>query len=89
MQLGLELEPGHHPPAAPPRPPPCREGSHKLEPAPAFRIAARRTQLWRPLPGSVGDLDPDHAVLHPDRDRDRLPGSTRAAVPDRITEDLG
>ena len=23
-----------------------------------------------------------------DRDRDRLPGSTRAAVPDRITEDL-
>jgi hypothetical protein len=88
MQLSPELEPGHNPPAAPPRPPPRREGSNELKPAPAFRITAGGTQYRRPRPGSVGDLDPDHAVPYPDRDRDRLPSSARAGVPDRITEGL-
>jgi hypothetical protein len=41
--------------------------------AAAFRITARRTQLRRPRPGAIGDLDPDDAV--PGNDRDRLPGS--------------
>jgi hypothetical protein len=82
------LEPGHHPPAVPPPAPPRREASDELKPATAFRITARSTQLRRPRPGAVGDLDPDDAVPGDDRDRDRLPGSTRAAVPDRITEDL-
>ena len=58
-----------------------------MPPAP-FCITARRTQPRRPRPGAVGDLDPDDTVPGPDRDRDRLPGSTRARVPDRITEDL-
>jgi hypothetical protein len=88
MQLSPELEPGRHPPPAPQPAPPRREGRDELEPATAFRITARRTQLRRPLPGPVGDLDPDDAVPGPDRDRDRLPGSTRAAMPDGITEDL-
>ncbi len=76
------------PPAAPSPPPPRREARNELKPPAAFRVAARRTQLRRPRPGSVGDLDPDDAVPGPDRDRDRLPGSTRAAVPDTVTEDL-
>jgi hypothetical protein len=59
-----------------------------LKPPAAFRIVACRTQFRRPRPGSIGDLDPDDALPGPDRDRNRLPGSTRAAVPDRITEDL-
>src|SRR6266404_3454460 len=88
MQLGLELEPGHQPPAAPPPAPPRREARNELKPATAFRITARRTQLRRPRPGPVGDLDPDDAVPGNDRYRDRLPRSARAAMPDRITEDL-
>jgi hypothetical protein len=83
-----KLEPCHHPPAAPSPAPPRREARNELKPAAAFRITARRTQLRRPRPGAIGDLDPDDAVPGPDRDRDRLPGSTRAGVPDRITEDL-
>ena len=42
----------------------------------------------RPRPGPVGDLDPDSTVPGNDRDRDRRPGSTRAAMPDSVTEDL-
>ena len=72
----------------PPPPPPRRQPRNKLKPPAAFRIAARRTQLRRPRPGTIGDLDPDNAVPGPDRDRHRPPGSTRAAGPDRITEDL-
>ena len=83
-----QFEPGHQPPAAPPPAPPRREARNELKPPAAFRITARRTQLRRPRPGAIGDLDPDDAVPGPDRDRDRLPRSTRAAVPDRITEDL-
>ena len=62
MQLGLELEPGHQPPAAPPPAPPRREARNELKPATAFRITARRTQLRRPRPDAIGDLDPDDAV---------------------------
>ena len=85
---GPQLEPGHHPPAAPAPAPPRREARNELKPATAFRVAARRTQLRRPRPGAVGDLDPDGAVSGDDRDRDRLPGSTRAAMTDTVTEDL-
>ena len=89
MQLGLELEPGHQPTAAPSPPaPPRREARDELKPSAAFRVAARRTQLRRPRPGPVSDLDPDDAAPGPDRDRDRLPGSTRAGVPNTVTEDL-
>jgi hypothetical protein len=88
MELSSEREPGHHPPAAPPRPPSRREARNELKPPAAFGITARRPQLRRPRPGAVGDLDPDDAVPSNDRDRDRLPGSARAGVPDRITEDL-
>ena len=79
--------PGHHPPATPSTAPPSREPLNELKPPAAFRIAARRTQLRRgtPRPGPVGDLDPDSTVPGNDRDRDRLPGSTRAAMPDTIT----
>jgi hypothetical protein len=83
-----ELEPGHHPPATQPPPPPRREDRNKLKPTTAFRITAGRMQLRRSRPGAVGDLDPDDAVPGHHRDRDRLPGSTRAGVPDRITKDL-
>ena len=84
-----QLEPGHQPTAAPPPPaPPSREARNELKPATAFRITADRTQLRRPRPGAVGDLDPDDAVPGNDRDRNRLPRRTRAAMPDRITEDL-
>jgi len=88
QQRVRKLEPGHRPPAAPPRAPPRREARNELKPPPAFRITARRTKLRRPRPGAVGDLDPDDAVPGNDRDRNRLPRSTRAAMPDRITEDL-
>ncbi|SRR5712691_3790604 len=57
-------------------------------PATAFRITARRAQLRHPRPGAIGDLDPEDAVPGPDRDRDRLPGSTRPAMPDTVTKDL-
>src|SRR5579863_4625672 len=83
-----QLEPGHHPPATPSPTPSRRESRNKLKPAPAFRIAARGAQLRRPQPGAIGDFNSNDAVPGPDRDRDRLPGSTRAGVPDRITEDL-
>jgi len=33
-----------------------------VKPPAAFRVAARRTQLRRPRPGPVGDLDPDDAI---------------------------
>ena len=81
-------EPDHRPPTTPPPAPPRREALNELKPPAAFRIAARRTQLRRPRPSPVGDIDPDSTVPGNNRDRDRLPGSTRAGVPDRITEDL-
>ena len=83
-----QLEPGHHTLAAPSAPPPRREARNKLKTPAAFRVTARGPQLRRPRPGAVGDLDPDDAIPGPDRDRDRFPGSSRAAVPDTVTEDL-
>ena len=83
-----QFEPGHQPPAAPSPAPPRREARNELKPPTAFRITADRTQRRRPRPGAVGDLDPNDAGSGSDRDRDRLPRSTRAGVPDRITEDL-
>ncbi len=88
MQLSPEHKPGHHPPAAPSPAPSRRQASNELQPATAFRITVYKTQLRRPLPGAIGDLDPDDAVPGNDHDRDRLPGSTRTGVPDTITEDL-
>jgi hypothetical protein len=41
-----------------------------------------------PGPAAVGDLDPDQAVPVRHRDRDRPPGSPRAAVPDAVAEQL-
>jgi hypothetical protein len=81
-----QFEPGHQPPAAPSPAPPRREARNELKPPTAFRITADRTQRRRPRPGAVGGLDPNDAGSGPDRDR--LPRSTRAGVPDRITEDL-
>jgi len=88
MLFGSRFEPGHRPPAAPPPAPPRSETRNELKSSAAFRITVRRTQLRRPRPGAVGDLDPDDAVPGPDRDRDRLPGSTRAGVPDAVAEEL-
>jgi hypothetical protein len=82
------FQPGQRPPSAPSPAPPRREARDELKPSAAFRITARRTQLRRPRPGAVGDLDPDDAVPGDDRDRDRFPGSSRAAMPDTVTEDL-
>ena len=83
-----QLEPGHRPPTAPTPPPPCREARDELEPAAAFRIAASRPQLRQPGTAPVGDFDPDNAVPGTDRDRDRLAGSTRPAMPDTVAEQL-
>ncbi len=87
-ELALYFEPCHHPPSTPSRAPPRREARDESEPSAAFGITVGRTQLRRPRPGAVGHLDPDDAVPGPDRDRDRLPGSTRAGVPDTVAEDL-
>jgi hypothetical protein len=84
-----QLEPGDQPSAAPSPPaPPRREARNELKPPAAFRITARRPQLRRPRPGAVGNLDTHDALSRNDRDRDRLPRSTRPAVPDTVTEDL-
>jgi hypothetical protein len=83
-----KLKPGDQPPAAPSRTPPRREARDELKPTAAFRVMPGGTHPGRSWPGSVDDLDPDHAVPGPDRDRDRLPSSTRAGVPDTVTEDL-
>jgi len=83
-----KLKPCRHAPAAPPPAPPRREVRNELKPPAAFRITAGRPQLRRPRPGAVGHLDPHDAVPGTDRDRDRLPRSARAAVPDRIAEGL-
>jgi hypothetical protein len=84
--VSLYLEPGHHPPRRAAAASPRREARAELKPPAAFRVASGRTQLRRPRPGSVGDLDPDGAVCGDDRDH--LPGSTRPAVPDTGAEDL-
>ncbi|MDQ2815363.1 MAG: hypothetical protein M3Z75_26845 [Actinomycetota bacterium] len=82
------LEPGHRPPAAPLPSPPCGKADNELEPPAVFRFTTSRARLRHPRPAQVGDLDPDNVVPRLDRDRDRLAGSTRAAVPDTIAEEF-
>jgi hypothetical protein len=55
-----------------------------MEPPAVFRVAANRSRFWHPRPAPVGDLDPDNVVHHLDRNRHRLAGSTRAAMPQAI-----
>ncbi|MDQ2815015.1 MAG: hypothetical protein M3Z75_24980 [Actinomycetota bacterium] len=59
-----------------------------MQPATAFRVTLGRAQLRYSWSTPVGDLDPDNPVPHPDRNRDRLAGNTRAAMPDTVTEKL-
>jgi hypothetical protein len=51
MQLGLEFEPGHRPPATPMPAPPRRKPRNELKPAAAFRatMAGRNSGTPRPL----------------------------------------
>ena len=82
-------EPGHRPPAASP-PPPRGQSRHQPQPQPPaiFRLTTAGPQLRHTRAAAVSDLDPDHASGSPDRDRDRLPCSARAAVPDAVGEQL-
>ena len=59
MQLGLELEPGHRPPATPPPPPSRRKSRHDLKSAAAFRITVSGTQLRHSGTAPIDDLYPD------------------------------
>jgi hypothetical protein len=59
-----------------------------MESPAVFRVAAVGARLRHPWPAPVGDLDPDNVVHHLDRDRDRLAGNTRAAMPDTVDEKL-
>jgi hypothetical protein len=81
-------EPGHHPPATPPPTPPRSQDRHQPEPPATFRLTVRCPQPWHSRAATIGDLDPDHAIRGTDRDRDRLPRSARAAVPDAVPEQL-
>jgi hypothetical protein len=80
-------EPGHRPPAASP-PPPRGQSRHQPQPPAIFRLTTAGPQLRHTRAAAVSDLDPDHASGSPDRDRDRLPCSARAAVPDAVGEQL-
>jgi hypothetical protein len=83
-----KLKPRDGAPAAPsPSPPRCKAGN-ELEPPAVFRVATGGSRLRHPWPAPVGDLDPDNAVQRLDRDRDRLAGGTRAAMPQAIGEKL-
>jgi hypothetical protein len=79
-----QYEPGHRPRATPPPAPPRGQPRHEPEPAAAFRVLTSRAQLRHPRAAAIGDLHPDSASA--DRHRDRLPGKTRAAMPDAIPE---
>ena len=81
-----QLEPCYGPPAVPEPAPPRGKAGNGMEPPAVFRVAAGGARLRHPWPAPVGDHNPDNAVLGPDRDRDRLPGSTRAAMPDTVDE---
>jgi hypothetical protein len=59
-----------------------------VEPPDVFRITASRARLRHLWPAQVCDLDPDNVVRRLDRDRDRLAGNTRAAMPETIGEKL-
>ncbi len=47
-------------------------------------VTADREQPRHPRPAAIGDLDPDQALP----DRHRLPGKTRAAMPQTVAEKL-
>ena len=89
MQLSPEFEPGHRPPVTSPPAPPRGQPCHEPKPPAAFRVIARRAQLRHSRAAAIGDLHPDNAGAGRDRDRDRLPGKTRAAVPHAVAEKLG
>ena len=73
-----KLEPRRGAPAAPSPAPPRGKAANEMEPPAVFRVAASGARLRHPRPAPVGDLNPDNAVHHLDRDRDRLAGGTRA-----------
>jgi hypothetical protein len=81
-------EPGHRPPAAPPPAPPRSQGRHQPKSPATFRVTAGRAKFRHPGATPVGDLHPDDTATCPDRDSDRLTGSTRPAVSHTITEKL-
>jgi hypothetical protein len=83
-----QFEPGYRPAAAPPPAPPCGQPFHEPEPTAVFRVLACSAQLRHPSAAAIGDLYPDSAGAGRHRDRDRLPGNTRAAVPEAIGEKL-
>ena len=64
------------------------QGLNELEPPAAFGVMARRPQLWQPGTAAISDFHPDSAGAGCYRYRDRLPGKTRAAVPDAVAEKL-
>jgi hypothetical protein len=62
-------------------------GRYQPEAPAALRILASLVQLRHPGADPVGDLDAHHLVPDPDRDRDRLAGSARPAVPETVAEE--
>ena len=65
------------------------QAGNQMKPPAVFRDAASRSRLRHPRPAPVGHLDPDNAADRRfDRDRQRLPGSTRAAMPQAVGEQL-
>jgi hypothetical protein len=84
----VQLEPGHCPPATTP---PARLAMHepqRAEAPAAFRIPASRTQLRHPGPLRSVTSTRTTPFLILTATVTVSPGSTRAAVPDRITEGL-
>ena len=56
------------------------------EPPAGFCVIGGRTQLRHPRAAAIGDLHPDSASAGRHRDRDRLPGTPRAALPQAVAE---
>ena len=83
-----KLKPRDGAPAAPSPSPPGRKAGNEVEPPAVFRVAASGSRFRHPRPAPVGDLDPDNVARHLDRDRHRLAGGTRAAMPQAIGEKL-
>jgi hypothetical protein len=88
MSAVRQLKPRDGAPAAPSPSPPGRKAGNEVEPPAVFRVAASGSRCWHPWPAPVGDLDPDDVVSRLDRDRDRLAGGTRPAMPQAIGEKL-
>ena len=83
-----QFEPGHRPRTTPSPAPPRGQPCHEPKPTAAFRVPAGRAQLRHPRAAAIGDLYPDSAGTGRHCDRDRLPGKTRAAVPNAVAEKL-